>query len=112
MYTALTRPELVSRLVVSATSPVDTEVSFLRWKRIKKAMKIMAEIYENLSEETMALSPFPGMDGRTFEGPTLFISGEREPVWNDDSEIRNIRQLFPNSHFVKLAGASYWPHTE
>jgi len=137
MYTALTRPELVSRLVVSAASPVDTEASLLRWKRIKKAMKIMAEIYDGLSEETMArlnsssefklsantalkevltdsseralflsnlgkvnvkalmktamdLSTFPDMDGRTFEKPTLFISGEREPVWNDDHEVANL----------------------
>jgi len=159
MYTALTRPELVSRLIVSAASPVDTETSLLRWKRNKEAMKIMAEIYEGLSEETMArlnsnsefklsantalkevltdsseralflsnlgkvnvkallkttmdLSTFPDMDGRTFEGPTLFISGEKEPLWRDDTEVRRIRQLFPNSHFIKLAGASYWPHTE
>ena len=153
------RPELVSRLVVAATSPLDTEASLLRWERNKKAMKIMAEIYEGLSEETMArlnsssefklsantalkevltdsseralflsnlgkvnvrallrcnmeLSTFPDMDGRTFDGPTLFISGEKEPVWKGDGEVRRIRQLFPNSRFVKLAGASYWPHTE
>jgi len=159
MYTALARPELVSRLVVAATSPLDTEASLLRWERNKKAMKIMAEIYEGLSEETMArlnsssefklsantalkevltdsseralflsnlgkvnvrallrcnmeLSTFPDMDGRTFDGPTLFISGEKEPVWKGDGEVRRIRQLFPNSRFVKLASASYWPHTE
>ena len=149
----------MSRLVVAATSPLDTEASLLRWERNKKAMKIMAEIYEGLSEETMArlnlssefklsantalkevltdsseralflsnlgkvnvrallrcnmeLSTFPDMDGRTFDGPTLFISGEKEPVWKGDGEVRRIRQLFPNSRFVKLVGASFWPHTE
>ena len=65
-----------------------------------------------LMKTTMDLSTFPDMDGRTFEGPTLFISGEKEPLWRDDAEVRRIRQLFPNSHFIKLAGASYWPHTE
>jgi len=159
MYTALSRPELVSRLVVSATSPLDTEASMLRWKEKRKAMKIMAEIYESLSEETIArlnsssefklsankalkevltdkselalflsnlgkvnvkslvncsmdLETFPDLDGRTFEGPTLFISGENEPIWRDDKEVRSIRRLFPNSHFLKLPGAAHWPHTE
>ena len=60
----------------------------------------------------MDLETFPDMDGRTFEGPTLFISGENEPIWRDDKEVRSIRRLFPNSHFLKLPGAGHWPHTE
>merc|ERR1712013_694370 len=107
----------------------------------------MAEIYESLSEETIArlnsssefklsankalkevltdkseLALFLSNLGkvnvkslvncsmdRTFEGPTLFISGENEPIWQDDKEVRSIRRLFPNSHFLKLPGAAHWP---
>jgi len=71
--------------------------------------KVNAKTLINLPAD---LESFPPMQGQTFEGPTLFISGDREPAWEDDSEVRSIRQLFPNGHFIKIAGASHWVHTE
>jgi len=172
MYTALTRPELVTRLVVASSSPLDTTASLARWRRNRRAMEVMRDMLAPLSPDTRAglgaldssdegsdegqggvefkleanaalkdiltdpseralflsnlgkvnveallgsspdLASFPDMQGQTFEGPALFITGEREPVWGGDSEVRSIRTLFPNSHFVKVPGASHWAHTE
>jgi len=169
MYTALTRPELVTRLVVASSSPLDTAASLARWRRNRRAMEVMRDMLAGLSLDSRArleeegqgseegqkgvefeleanaalrsvltdpseralflsnlgkvnveallgsspdLASFPDMQGHTYEGPTLFITGEREPVWGGDSEVRSIRTLFPNSHFVKVPGASHWPHTE
>jgi len=55
---------------------------------------------------------FPCLRGNTFTGPTLFISGEKQPAWENDAEVRSIKQLFPNSFFVKVPGAGNSVHTE
>ena len=75
---------------------------------------------------------FPNLQGNTFNGPTMFITGEKKPSWECDKEVRAIRQLFPNSFFVKVSfkhsnsnfaqfwnnfplqipGAGHWVHTE
>lgn len=167
MYTALTRPKLVERLVVASSSPLNTPSLMARWQRNRTACSVMAELLDSLSSETQGrlrrgvgecdigvefklvandrlrevltdsreralflsnlgkvnvasllerrsadLGVFPQMQDETFCGPCLFITGEREPVWEDDREVRAIRQLFPNSHFVKIPGASHWAHTE
>ena len=49
---------------------------------------------------------------QVFHGPTLFITGEKRPVWEDDQQIGNIRHMFPNSHFIKIAGAGHFVHTK
>ena len=36
------------------------------------------------------LASFPDMQGQIFEGPALFITGEREPVWGGDSEVLSL----------------------
>lgn len=158
MLTALNRPELVDRLVVVSSSPLDTQDTLDRWLRNRDACFVMAGLIQNYTttssepwngvefklEANTALKPiltdskqralfitnmdkvnveallncsedpgtFPNMQGNTFEGPTLFVSGENSPVWQNDREIREIKQLFPNSHFVKLHGSSHWVHTE
>ena len=45
---------------------------------------------------------FPTLDGNTYNGPTMFITGEKKPSWECDTDVRTIRQLFPNSFFVKV----------
>ena len=74
------------------------------------------------------LGRFPSLQGNTFNGPTLFITGEKQPTWESDEEVRAIKQLFPTSFFVKasikviiidgndrtfqIPGAGHWVHTE
>lgn len=65
-----------------------------------------------LLNSSAELGTFPNMQGHTFTGPTLFITGTRSLVWETDREVRDIKQLFPNSNFVKIPGSSHWPHTE
>ena len=38
--------------------------------------------------------------------------GEKQPAWSSDDDVRQIKQLFPNSHFVKIPGAGHWVHLE
>jgi len=54
---------------------------------------------------------FPCLRDNTFTGPTLFITGEKQPTWENDAEVRSIKQLFPNSFFVKIPGAGHSVHT-
>jgi len=162
MLTALNRPELVDRLVVVSSSPLNTQESLDRWLKNREACLVLAQLLQrngSLDARSMeggmlgiefkleaneALKPilvdsneralflsnlgkvnvdfllncsddlgtFPSMQGQTFSAPTLFITGAKAPVWDGDREVRSIRQLFPNSHFVKIPGASHWVHTE
>jgi len=66
--------------------------------------------FETISENK-DLAIFPEADC-VFNGPVLFISGSLAPAWNDDAEVRQCRQLFPNSHFVKIPGAGHWVQIE
>lgn len=58
------------------------------------------------------MGKFPNLQGNTFNGPTMFITGEKKPSWESDSDVRAIKQLFPNSFFAKIPGAGHWVHTE
>jgi len=58
------------------------------------------------------LGRFPNVEEKCFNGHVLFISGERQPSWANDDDIRRIKQIFPNSHFVKIPGAGHWVHLE
>jgi len=154
MLTALTTPQLVDRLVVVSSSPMNTTTSLARWDRFREACYIVNTILRSHSmheeagveltlevdsalkdtlvdraERALFLSnlgkinteaflnnpdmgKFPTLQGNTFNGPTLFITGEKKPSWECDTDVRTIRQLFPNSHFVKIPGAGHWVHTE
>jgi len=161
MVTALTRPNTVDRLVVVASSPLNTADLQQRWERHREAcyivhtflansgrllpahsLELAADIelkldldtalkstsmdkterslfISNLGKVNMEyllnspdLGRFPSMQDKVFHGPTLFITGEKRPVWEDDQQIRSIRHMFPNSHFVKIAGAGHCVHTE
>lgn len=163
MMTALTNPDLVDRLVVVSSSPMNTTSSQDRWERHRQACyiihtlidsrgQLLTELVNSMTPEikveflleadtalksTMEdkseralflsnlgmintdalmnnpdLSKFPSLEGNTFTGPTMFITGEKNPTWENDQEVRAIRQLFPNSVFVKIPGAGHWVHTE
>jgi len=157
MYTALTRPELVNRLVVISASPLNTHQDLERMngqlqacyvvqtlastnniqsqemlasmefkleadmalKSVIKDAKARALFISNLGQvnhPAILANPdlwkFPDMHNYVFNKPTLFVSGEREAAWEGDQQIRQIRQLFPNSHFAKLTGAGHFPHLD
>lgn len=165
MMTALTKPELVDRLVVVSSSPMNTTSALARWERNRQAcyivhtllvshgktpinggivnsmefdneVEFMLEVdsalkstMEDRSERALFLTNlgrinttallnnpdlgrFPDLHGNTFNGPTLFITGERQPTWENDEEVRAIKQFFPNAFFVKIPGAGHWVHTE
>lgn len=160
MVTALTRPQLVDKLVVVSASPLNTQESVAKWENYKTAANVLKQLVKddhildfkelqdsrclefklkvddalkqilpNRSERALFLSSlgkvnieaicenpslgiFPSLESCTFNGSTLFISGSLAPAWRDDTEVRSIRQLFPNSHFVKIPGAGQWVQTE
>jgi len=58
------------------------------------------------------MGKFPNVEDKCFTGPVMFISGEKQPTWRNDEDVRQIKQLFPNSYFVKIPGAGYWAHIE
>lgn len=46
-----------------------------------------------------------------FEGPTLFVRGERSSYVRD-GDRPDIQQLFPHSRIVTIEGAGHWVHAE
>lgn len=50
-------------------------------------------------------------NGRRFEGPTLFIRGERSD-YVQDADVPLVRSLFPKAEVSTLAGAGHWLHAE
>jgi esterase len=63
-------------------------------------------IYKNYDQVNKRLET-----NRTFEKPTLFIRGERSDyIQEEDTAI--IKQLFPHSKIVTVAGAGHWVHVE
>ena len=41
------------------------------------------------------------------------MTGESDNLsWSSDADIRSIKQMFPNSYFVKIPGAGHFVHVE
>ncbi|HSK40860.1 MAG TPA: alpha/beta fold hydrolase [Arenibaculum sp.] len=57
-----------------------------------------------------AISGFPATDLH-YEGPTLFLNGERSDYIRPDNE-RDIRDLFPAARIETIPGAGHWLHAE
>jgi len=157
MYTALTRPDLVDKLIVVSASPLNSQPSLDHWEKIRQACYVtqtLAASMNSISKEMLTsmefkmeadkalkivlpnpkeralfvsnvgqvnhpailsnptLWKFPVMESYCFKKPAMFIRGEYEPVWETDEDIRRIRQIFPNSHFVKIPGAGAYPQLD
>ncbi|XP_062552504.1 sn-1-specific diacylglycerol lipase ABHD11-like [Armigeres subalbatus] len=54
---------------------------------------------------------FPDVGKIRFEGPTLFIAGEKSD-YIQQKDIPVIKQLFPNSEIRFVEGAGHWVHSE
>jgi pimeloyl-ACP methyl ester carboxylesterase len=157
MYTALTRPDLVDKLVCVASSPINSETVFRKWDEAMQAcyvIQTLASSYKAHTKELQTsmefkmeaeqalklviphqaeralfisnlgqvnhlailanpdLAKFPCMDSFCFKKPALFICGDNDVAWHSDKEVRSIKQLFPNSFFVKMAGAGKCLHLD
>ncbi|TYO88203.1 alpha/beta fold hydrolase [Oceanicella actignis] len=51
------------------------------------------------------------LDARRFDGPALFVSGERSDYVTEAGRAR-IRALFPQARFAAIPGAGHWLHAE
>lgn len=50
-------------------------------------------------------------DEHTFEGPTLFVRGEKSGYMLDEDE-KLIKQIFPNAQIETIQNAGHWVHAE
>ena len=149
MALALTRPELVSRLLVADIAPTPYPP---RQARIVSAMRavplrpglgrreadaaLLAEgvqdpatrafLLQNLRFEGEAPAWRCGLDeiaaamadiegfpdfAASYEGPALFLLGERSDYVQPEHRPR-IRELFPAARFLSLRGTGHWLHAE
>lgn len=51
------------------------------------------------------------VNGEAFEGPTLFVRGERSD-YIKDADQPQIRELFPKAQLTTVPGAGHWVHAE
>ena len=69
----------------------------------------------NLNALAMHMEDLTGwpddLPGRRFDGPTLFVSGERSDYVRPEHR-EPIRQLFPEASFMTLKNAGHWVHAE
>lgn len=78
----------------------DTETQAYSWQMALEA------IHRNYEQINRAVE----YDG-TYEGPTLFVRGERSDYVREDDESL-IRSLFPNARIETVEGAGHWVHAD
>ena len=150
-WLALTRPDLVERVVAADIAPVAYRSSnLIDYIRAMRALDLgqfgrRAEVeaalvdaipnagersflMQNLVAEDGALRwrinlpvlerEFPSIigypeapPGLRYEGPALFLNGERSGYVRPEHH-GEIRRLFPAARFVTIAGAGHWLHAE
>ncbi len=64
-----------------------------------------------LHDELEKVMGFPDMSGYRFEGPVLWVRGERSDYVVDD-DAPAMRALFPKTTRVTVRGAGHWVHSE
>ncbi|HZU89025.1 MAG TPA: alpha/beta fold hydrolase [Stellaceae bacterium] len=58
------------------------------------------------------IAEFPSFPaGRVYDGPTLFVTGDRSPYVRAEHETP-IKRLFPAARLVRIAAAGHWVHAE
>lgn len=57
------------------------------------------------------LAGFPSMPGARYDGPTLFVAGDRSDYLRPEHEPE-IRRLFPAGRIARIADAGHWLHAE
>lgn len=69
----------------------------------KANMPVIIEAYYQLMEDIQPASPF--------EGPVLFVRGEKSR-YVLDSDIPHIKEFFPHSSMITIKGAGHWVHAD
>ena len=65
-----------------------------------------------IEHEMATLAGFPDVpNGATYEGPSIFIAGERSDYLRT-RHMPAILRLFPAAQFATIAGAGHWVHAE
>jgi pimeloyl-ACP methyl ester carboxylesterase len=64
-----------------------------------------------LADQMPRIMGFPALDGAHFDGPVLFVSGERSDYVRPDAWPR-MRALFPAAETVEIPGAGHWLHAD
>lgn len=77
------------------------EQNRFEWKLNLKAL------YENLDKVLEAIDS----GGKTFDGPVLFLRGERSDYIKDE-DIPQIKELFPKAVIKTVPGATHWVHAD
>lgn len=92
-------PDLATRQFLLTNATRDESGGF-RWKLNLPAIE------QNYAEISSGIQT-----GRSFDGPTLFVRGERSDYVQPADEPQ-IRTLFPQSTIVTVSGAGHWIHAE
>lgn len=64
-----------------------------------------------LHDEISAVMGFPDVTGSVFEGPVLWMRGDRSDYVSDD-DAPAMRELFPRTRRVTVRGSGHWVHSE
>ena len=107
MVLALTRPELVSRLLVADIAPVTYTHSQLQIDLKNKRWKLNLDA---LASEMPKILGFPEVSG-AFDKPTLFLTGATSDYVTPEHRPK-IRSLFPRARFAKIPNAGHWLHAD
>lgn len=57
------------------------------------------------------IAKFPKSESKTFDGPTLFIGGEKSDYIRKEDH-NTIKTLFPRAEFRYIAGAGHWVQSD
>lgn len=66
---------------------------------------------EGIAASIGAIMDWPAMPGSRFEGPVLFVSGERSSYIRAENRP-GIREAFPAARFLTVKGAGHWVHAD
>lgn len=64
-----------------------------------------------LYQELPAIGGFPDVEGREFDGPTLWVGGSESGYITEDAEPV-MQELFPKVRQITVKGSGHWVHSE
>lgn len=64
-----------------------------------------------LRDSLPIIAGFPEVEGATYEGPVLWVAGEKSDYIKDDYAA-TMRELFPRTNLITVNDAGHWVHAE
>lgn len=108
--TAKTRSEVDRSLAKTIDEPVIRAFLLQNLKRSDTGLYWRINL-QALLEYGNAISAFPDFNGATYEGPSLFLHGDRSD-YIQKRHTEAIRSLFPNTQLREVADCDHWVHAE